>query len=161
MANTITFISNEEKYIYDTASFHEKRFKAILAEKFPELRPAEWENFESWNFQEVEGKIAYIKGDLHVHCFKEDEPEVDYVVHYPSMHINKKPIWAGYHDKTMAVSIHEYADGSKSAFLHDYYSDGYHGRLIDTRYSDGTCDTTDWCVFVGSKRACEEYMSRI
>ena len=52
------------------------------------------------------------------------------------------------------VNIHYSVDGSVSTSITRYNENGYVGELVDTQYTDGA-DSTDWCVFHGSRKQCE------
>ena len=53
------------------------------------------------------------------------------------------------------VNITTSVDDEKWAFVTRYSQDGYRGTTIGTRYADGY-DSTEWCVFVGSRDECED-----
>lgn len=56
------------------------------------------------------------------------------------------------------VNVTEKISGETTAWISRYQENGYVGVLVDTTYADGA-DTTDWCVFAGSKKECENYIS--
>lgn len=56
--------------------------------------------------------------------------------------------------ETYQVNISDTVDGKSIAWVSRYSRDGYVGRLTDTVYSDGS-DSTNWCVFVGTKEECD------
>lgn len=58
------------------------------------------------------------------------------------------------------VNVTETVDGDTIAWVSRYSPDGYVGKLIDTTYEDGS-DTTDWCVFSGSKQECDDYAFKL
>ena len=58
------------------------------------------------------------------------------------------------------VNVSETVDGQTIAWVSRFSEDGYRGKLIDTMYSDGA-DTTDWCVYTGSKEECENHAFKI
>ena len=58
------------------------------------------------------------------------------------------------------VNISEMVDGETIAWVSVFAEDGYRGKLPVTVYSDGA-DTTDWCVYAGSKEECENYAFEI
>ena len=55
------------------------------------------------------------------------------------------------------VNVSTSVDDEVSAWISQHSADGYIGVLIDTQYIDG-CDTTNWCVFVGTHKECEAYI---
>lgn len=55
------------------------------------------------------------------------------------------------------VNISESVDGDITPWISEWSEDGYVGRLVDTTYIDGS-DTTDWCVFVGTRSECEAFI---
>lgn len=57
------------------------------------------------------------------------------------------------------VNVSESVDGDVTPWISEWSNDGYVGRLVDTTYLDG-CDTTDWCVFVGTRSECEAYIRK-
>lgn len=57
------------------------------------------------------------------------------------------------------VNISESVDGDVTPWISEWSEDGYIGRLVDTTYLDGS-DTTDWCVFVGTRSECEAYIRK-
>lgn len=57
------------------------------------------------------------------------------------------------------VNISESVDGDIIPWISEWSEDGYVGRLVDTVYIDGS-DTTDWCVFVGTRNECEAYIRK-
>ena len=60
----------------------------------------------------------------------------------------------GYDIPEFQVNVSETVNGDSIAWVSRYSPDGYIGMTIDTQYSDGA-DTTDWCVFSGSKEECD------
>lgn len=58
------------------------------------------------------------------------------------------------------VNVSETVDGQTVAWVSRYDSNGYVGKTTDTVYADGA-DTTDWCIYSGSKEECEDYAFRI
>ena len=48
-------------------------------------------------------------------------------------------------------------NGESYYWKSSYSDDGYVGRLIETRYSDGY-DVTEYCVFVGSDEECDKFI---
>lgn len=57
------------------------------------------------------------------------------------------------------VNISESVDGDVTPWISEWSEDGYVGTLVDTQYMDG-CDTTNWCVFVGTHSECEAYIRK-
>ena len=57
------------------------------------------------------------------------------------------------------VNISESVDGDVTPWISEWSKDGYVGKLVDTTYLDGS-DTTDWCVFVGTRSECEAYIRK-
>lgn len=57
------------------------------------------------------------------------------------------------------VNISESVDGDITPWISEWSNDGYVGTLVDTQYMDG-CDTTNWCVFVGTHSECEAYIRK-
>lgn len=57
------------------------------------------------------------------------------------------------------VNVSESVDGDVTPWISEWFEDGYVGRLVDTTYLDGS-DTTDWCVFVGTRSECEAYIRK-
>lgn len=57
------------------------------------------------------------------------------------------------------VNISESVDGDVTPWISEWSNDGYVGTLVDTQYMDG-CDTTNWCVFVGTHSECEAYIRK-
>ena len=57
------------------------------------------------------------------------------------------------------VNVSESVDGDITPWISEYSNDGYVGKLVDTTYLDGS-DTTDWCVFVGTRSECEAYIRK-
>lgn len=55
------------------------------------------------------------------------------------------------------VNISESVDGDITPWISEWSEDGYVGTLVDTQYMDG-CDTTNWCVFVGTRSECEAFI---
>lgn len=60
---------------------------------------------------------------------------------------------------TYQVNVSESVDGDITPWISEWSNDGYVGKLVDTTYLDGS-DTTDWCVFVGTRSECEAYIRR-
>ena len=58
------------------------------------------------------------------------------------------------------VNRHESVDGKVSYSVTKYSEDGYHGRTIDTEYSDGV-DATDWCITTGNRVECTKYAHKM
>ena len=56
------------------------------------------------------------------------------------------------------VNVSTSVDDEVSAWISQHSADGYIGVLIDTQYMDG-CDTTNWCVFVGTHKECKAYIA--
>lgn len=56
------------------------------------------------------------------------------------------------------VNVSTNVDGEVTAWISQHSADGYVGVLVDTQYMDG-CDTTNWCVFAGTRQECEAYIS--
>lgn len=54
------------------------------------------------------------------------------------------------------VNVRHYMEGGIHADIRPHSENSYVGRLTDAVYLDG-CDYTDWCVFVGSRKECEDY----
>ena len=57
------------------------------------------------------------------------------------------------------VNYSEKVDGSSYYWISRYSPDGYVGKLVDTTYMDGS-DTTNWCMFTGTKEECQEYINQ-
>lgn len=57
------------------------------------------------------------------------------------------------------VNVSESVDGDITPWISEWSEDGYVGKLINTTYLDGS-DTTDWCVFVGTRSECEAYIRK-
>lgn len=57
------------------------------------------------------------------------------------------------------VNVSTSVDGEVTAWISCYSADGYVGTLVDTQYMDG-CDTTNWCVFAGTRQECEAYIAK-
>lgn len=57
------------------------------------------------------------------------------------------------------VNVSESVDGDITPWISEWSNDGYVGRLVDTTYLDG-CDTTNWCVFAGTRSECEAYIRK-
>ena len=57
------------------------------------------------------------------------------------------------------VNVSESVDGEVTPWISEWSEDGYVGKLVDTTYLDGS-DTTDWCVFVGTRSECEAYIRK-
>lgn len=57
------------------------------------------------------------------------------------------------------VNVSESVDGDITPWISEWSEDGYVGTLVDTQYMDG-CDTTNWCVFVGTRSECEAYIRK-
>ena len=57
------------------------------------------------------------------------------------------------------VNISESVDEDITPWISEWSEDGYVGTLVDTQYMDG-CDTTNWCVFVGTRSECEAYIRK-
>ena len=57
------------------------------------------------------------------------------------------------------VNVSESVDGDVTPWISEWSEDGYVGTLVDTQYMDG-CDTTNWCVFVGTRSECEAYIRK-
>ena len=57
------------------------------------------------------------------------------------------------------VNVSTNVDGEVTAWISCYSADGYVGTLVDTQYMDG-CDTTNWCVFAGTRQECEAYIAK-
>ena len=57
------------------------------------------------------------------------------------------------------VNISESVDGDITPRISERSNDGYVGKLVDATYLDGS-DTTDWCVFVGTRSECEAYIRK-
>ena len=57
------------------------------------------------------------------------------------------------------VNISESVDGDVTPWISEWSEDGYVGVLVDTQYMDG-CDTTNWCVFAGTRQECEAYIRK-
>lgn len=57
------------------------------------------------------------------------------------------------------VNVSTNVDGEVTAWISQHSADGYVGTLVDTQYMDG-CDTTNWCVFVGTRQECEAYIAK-
>ena len=57
------------------------------------------------------------------------------------------------------VNVSESVDGDVTPWISEWSSDGYVGVLTDTIYADG-CDTTNWCVFAGTRQECEAYIRK-
>lgn len=49
-------------------------------------------------------------------------------------------------------------DDNFDYWVSEYSEDGYRGRLNETVYQDGV-DYTEWCLFVGTKEECNNYIS--
>lgn len=56
------------------------------------------------------------------------------------------------------VNVSTSVDGEVTAWISQHSADGYVGTLVDTQYVDGY-DTTNWCVFTGTKEECEAYIA--
>lgn len=56
------------------------------------------------------------------------------------------------------VNVSTNVDGEVTAWISQHLADGYVGVLVDTQYMDG-CDTTNWCVFAGTRQECEAYIA--
>ena len=56
------------------------------------------------------------------------------------------------------VNVSTSVDNEVTAWISQHSSDGYVGVLVDTQYIDG-CDTTNWCVFAGTRQECEAYIA--
>ena len=56
------------------------------------------------------------------------------------------------------VNVSTSVDNEVTAWISQHSADGYVGTLVDTQYMDG-CDTTNWCVFTGTKEECEAYIA--
>ena len=71
--------------------------------------------------------------------------------------------WLTKDEKTTAgryqVNVSESVDGDVTPWISEWSEDGYVGTLMDTQYMDG-CDTTNWCVFVGTHSECEAYIRK-
>lgn len=73
--------------------------------------------------------------------------------------------WLTKDEKTTAellayqVNVSESVDGDIIPWISEWSEDGYVGTLVDTQYVDG-CDTTNWCVFVGTRSECEAYIRK-
>lgn len=57
------------------------------------------------------------------------------------------------------VNVSESVDGDVTPWISEWSEDGYVGVIVDTTYLDGS-DTTDWCVFVGTRSECEAYIRK-
>lgn len=57
------------------------------------------------------------------------------------------------------VNVSTNVDNETTAWISEHSADGYVGELVDTFYEDG-CDITDWCVFAGSRKECEDYIAK-
>lgn len=57
------------------------------------------------------------------------------------------------------VNVSESVDGDVTPWISEWSEDGYVGTLVDTQYMDG-CDTTNWCVFMGTRSECEAYIRK-
>ena len=56
------------------------------------------------------------------------------------------------------VNVSTSVDDEVTPWISQHSADGYVGVLVDTKYMDG-CDTTNWCVFVGTHKECEAYIA--
>ena len=56
------------------------------------------------------------------------------------------------------VNVSTSVDDEVTAWISQHSADGYVGVLVDTTYIDGS-DTTDWCVFAGTRSECEAYIA--
>lgn len=56
------------------------------------------------------------------------------------------------------VNVSTNVDGEVTAWISQHSAGGYVGVLVDTQYMDG-CDTTNWCVFAGTRQECEAYIA--
>ena len=55
------------------------------------------------------------------------------------------------------VNVNVNVENKKKYYMSQYSSNGYCGITINTRYADGV-DMTFWCVFVGTRQACESFI---
>lgn len=56
------------------------------------------------------------------------------------------------------VNVSTSVDNEVTAWISRHSAGGYVGVLVDTQYMDG-CDTTNWCVFAGTRQECEAYIA--
>ena len=62
------------------------------------------------------------------------------------------------HMEKFQVNVSTSVDDEVTPWISEWSEDGYVGVLTDTVYADG-CDTTNWCVFTGTRQECEAYIA--